>query len=103
MPAVARGGGGGGGDRQVNNANRDVRANNVRSTSVNNVSNRNTNINANKNVNVNVNNNRGGCCGGGWDNDYHPVATAAAVTPRLPSPLPWSARWCVPFPPAVSP
>ena len=32
------------------------------------------------NVNVNVNNNRGGCCGGGWDNDYHPVATAAAVT-----------------------
>jgi hypothetical protein len=20
-----------------------------------------------------------GCCGGGWDNDYHPVATAAAV------------------------
>jgi len=71
---------GGGGAKQVNNANRDVRANNVRSTSVNNVSNRNTNINANKNVNVNVNNNRGGCCGGGWDNDYHPVATAAAVT-----------------------
>ena len=73
--------GGGGGHKQVNNANRDVRANNVRSTSVNNVNNRNTNINANKNVNVNVNNNnRGGCCGGGWDNDYHPVATAAAVT-----------------------
>ena len=20
-----------------------------------------------------------GCCGGGWDNDYHPVATAAAI------------------------
>ena len=71
---------GGGGAKQVNNANRDVRANNVRSTSVNNVSNRNTNINANKNVNVNVNNNRGGCCNNGWDNDYHPVATAAAVT-----------------------
>ena len=71
------GGGGGGGAKQVNNANRDVRANNVRSTSVNNVSNRN--VNANKNVNVNVNSNRG-CCGGGWDNDYHPVATAAAVT-----------------------
>ncbi|MBL8413242.1 MAG: hypothetical protein JNM42_02260 [Propionivibrio sp.] len=81
--ARAGGGGahaGGGGNRQVNNSNRDVRANNVRSTSVNNVNNRNTNINANKNVNVNVNNNRGGCCGGGWDNDYHPVATAAAVT-----------------------
>ena len=74
------GGGGGGGAKQVNNANRDVRANNVRSTSVNNVNNRNTNINANKNVNVNVDRNRGGCCGGGWDNDYHPVATAAAVT-----------------------
>jgi hypothetical protein len=72
--------GGGGGAKQVNNSNRDVRANNVRSTSVNNTSNRNTNINANKNVNVNVNNNRGGCCNNGWDNDYHPVATAAAVT-----------------------
>ena len=76
----ARAGGGGGGAKQVNNSNRDVRANNVRSTSVNNTSNRNTNINANKNVNVNVNNNRGGCCNNGWDNDYHPVATAAAVT-----------------------
>jgi hypothetical protein len=72
--------GGGGGAKQVNNSNRDVRANNVRSTSVNNTSNRNTNINANKNVNVNVNNNRGGCCNNGWDNNYHPVATAAAVT-----------------------
>ena len=72
--------GGGGGNRQVNNAHADVRTNNVRNTSVNNV-NRNTNINANKNVNVNVNNNnRGGCCNNGWDNDYHPVATAAAVT-----------------------
>ena len=71
----ARGGGGGGGSaKQVNHANRDVRANNVRSTSVNNVSNRNTNINANRNVNVNVDNR------GGWDNGYHPVATAAAVT-----------------------
>ena len=40
--------------------------------------NRNTNVNANRNVNVNVNNN-GGCCGGGWDNDYHPVAAAAVV------------------------
>jgi hypothetical protein len=79
--AEARGGGGhgGGGNRQINNSNRDVRANNVRSTSVNNVNNRNTNINANRNVNVNVDN-RGGCCGGGWDNDYHPVARAAAVT-----------------------
>ena len=81
IPSVeARGGGGGGraGDgnrqaqsRQVNNSHRDVRANNVRSTSVN-------NVNVNKNVNVNVD--RGGCCNNGWDNDYHPVATAVAVT-----------------------
>jgi hypothetical protein len=82
--ARAGGGGGahagGGGNRQINNSNRDVRANNVRNNSVNNVNNRNTNINSNRNVNVNVDNNRGGCCGGGWDNDYHPVATAAAVT-----------------------
>jgi hypothetical protein len=68
--AEARGGGGasrGGGDRQVNNSNRDVRTNDVRSTSVN-------NVNVNRNVNVNVDNNNG------WDNDYHPVARAAAVT-----------------------
>ena len=81
--AEARGGGGGGragggggahvggGDRQVNNSRADVRTNNVRNTSVN-------NVNVNRNVNVNAN--RGGCCNGGWDNDYHPVATAAAVT-----------------------
>ena len=76
----ARAGGGGGGHRQVNNSRADVRTNNVRNTSVNNV-NRNTNVNANRNVNVNVNNNnRGGCCNNGWDNDYHPVARAAAVT-----------------------
>lgn len=69
---------GGGGARQIDNSRRDVRSNNVRSTSVNNVSNRNTNVNVNKNVNVDVD--RQGCCGGGWDNDYHPIATAAAVT-----------------------
>lgn len=68
---------GGGGGRQIDNSRRDVRSNNVRNTSVNNV--RNTNVNVNKNVNVDVDR-RGGCCGGGWDNDYHPVATAAAVT-----------------------
>jgi hypothetical protein len=67
-------GGGGGGKRnvQANNNKRDVRTNNVRSTSVN-------NVNVNRNVNVNVDNNRG-CCNNGWDNDYHPIATAAAVT-----------------------
>lgn len=71
----ARGGGGGAGARQnvqANNNRADVRTNNVRSTSVNNV-----NVNRNTNVNVNVDR---GCCHGGWDNDYHPVATAAAVT-----------------------
>ncbi|MGO4330488.1 hypothetical protein AB4Z48_03360 [Cupriavidus sp. 2TAF22] len=81
----ARGGGGaaaaaGGGGRQIDNRSADARTNDVRSTSVNNVNNvnRNVNVNASKNVNVNVEG--GGCCHGGWDNDYHPVATAAAVT-----------------------
>ena len=78
----ARGGGGGGahagggGGRQnvqANNNRADARTNNVRSTSVNNV-----NVNRNTNVNVNVDRN-GGCCNNGWDDNYHPVATAAAV------------------------
>ena len=69
---AARAGGGGhpNAGKQINNSNRDVRTNNVRNTSVN-------NVNVNKNVNVN---NNGGCCGGGWNDNYHPVATAAAVT-----------------------
>jgi hypothetical protein len=68
---AARAGGGGHAQRaQINNSRADVRTNNVRSSSVN-------NVNVNRNVNVNVSNH--GCCGG-WDNDYHPVATAAAVT-----------------------
>ena len=74
----ARAGGGGGGAKQkpqVNSNKADVRTNNVRNTSVNNV---NNNVNVNKNVNVDVDN-RGGCCNNGWDNDYHPVATAVAV------------------------
>ncbi len=82
----ARAGGGGGGahaasgggasrqSAQVNNSRADARTNNVRSGSVNNVN----NVNVDRNVNVNVEG-HGGCCGG-WDNDYHPVATAAAVT-----------------------
>jgi hypothetical protein len=71
----ARAGGGGGGAKknvQVNNSKKDVRSTNVRNTSVNNV-----NVNRNTNVNVEVDG-RGGCCG--WDDDYHPIATAAAVT-----------------------
>lgn len=81
-------GGGGGGHHAAgashhaapSHANRDARSNNVRNTSVNNV-NSNRNVNVNKNVNVNVDNDRhGGCCHNGWDDDYHPVATAAAVT-----------------------
>lgn len=79
--AHARGGGGGGGGAhagggarnvKVDNSKRDVRSTNVRNTSVNNV-----NVNRNTNVNVDVDG-RGGCCG--WDDDYHPIATAAAVT-----------------------
>ena len=58
--------------RNTNVTKVDARATNVRTTSV-------SNVNVNKNVNVNVNNNNG-CCHGGWDNDYHPVATAVAVT-----------------------
>jgi len=67
------GGGGSGGARQsaqVDNSRADTRTNNVRSTSVN-------NVNVDRDVNVNVEG-HGGCCGG-WDNDYHPVAAAAAV------------------------
>lgn len=73
----AHGGGGGGRQHvQANNNRADVRTNNVRNTSVNNVNVNRTNVNVDRNVNVNVDR---GCCGG-WDNDYHPVATAAAVT-----------------------
>ena len=73
--ARASSGGGAKQKKQVNNSKQDKRTNNVRNTSVNNV---NNSVNVNKNVNVNVDNDRRGCCG--WDNDYHPVATAAAVT-----------------------
>ncbi len=70
------------GNRQIDNSNIDSRANNVRSGSVNNVNSSRTNVNnvnANRNVNVNVDGNNN-CCGGGWDNDYHPIAAAAVVT-----------------------
>ena len=72
--ARAAGASGGGGTRQsaqVDNSRADTRTNNVRSTSVN-------NVNVDRDVNVNVEG-HGGCCGG-WDNDYHPVATAAAIS-----------------------
>ena len=67
---------------QANNAKADSRSNNVRSTSVNNVNtSRNTNVNASRNTNVNVNvEGNNNCCNNGWDDDYHPVATAAAIT-----------------------
>ena len=63
----ARGGGGGGARQgaQVNNSRADVRTNDVRNTSVN-------NVNVNRNVNVNVDR-------GGWDNVDHPVAAAVVV------------------------
>ena len=76
---AARGGGGHGGGgggppkAQASNHQADKRTNNVRNTSVN-------NVNVKKNVNVNVNNNNNGCCNNGWDNDHHPIATAAAIT-----------------------
>ena len=66
--AQRRGGGGGGGARpQINNSRADVRTNDVRNTSVN-------NVNVNRNVNVNVEGCSGRC--GGWD---HPVAATAVV------------------------
>ena len=68
--AVRAGGQARGQQVRVNNSRADVRTNRVRSGSVN-------NVNVNRNVNVNVDNR--GCCGG-WDDDYHPVARAAAVT-----------------------
>ena len=66
----ARGGGGGGGGgarqgAQMNNSRADVRTNDVRNTSVN-------NVNVDRNVNVNVDR-------GGWDNVNHPVAAAVVV------------------------
>ena len=64
----ARAGGGGGGARQnaqMNNSRADVRTNDVRNTSVN-------NVNVDRNVNVNVDR-------GGWDNVNHPVAAAVVV------------------------
>jgi hypothetical protein len=69
--AQRRGGGGGGGGArqspQINNSRADVRTNDVRNTSVN-------NVNVSRNVNVNVEGCSGRC--GGWD---HPVAAAAVV------------------------
>jgi hypothetical protein len=72
--AAGTGGGGARQSAQVDNSRADARTNNVRSSSVNNVN----NVNVDRDVNVNVEG-HGGCCGG-WDNDYHPVAAAAAVT-----------------------
>ena len=74
--AAAQSGGGARQNAQVNNAKADARTNNVRSTSVNNVN----NVNVDRNVNVNVSGNNNGCSNNGWYNDYHPVATAAAIS-----------------------
>ncbi|WP_087686563.1 hypothetical protein [Pandoraea sp. PE-S2R-1] len=74
--ASPRGGGPHNAQRQHTRANdrqADVRTRNVRNTSVN-------NVNVNRNVNVNVDNHGGHGYHGGWDDDYHPVATAVAVT-----------------------
>jgi hypothetical protein len=67
--------------RQAPDGGRNVRAsansniNHSRNTNVN--ANRNVNINDNRNVNVNVNNSYG--YHDGWDDHWHPVATAAVV------------------------
>ncbi|MBM3116610.1 hypothetical protein [Jeongeupia naejangsanensis] len=61
-----------GGNRNLNN-NRNVNVNNNRNVNVNS----NRNVNVNRDVHVDVDHH-----GGGWydDDDYHPIATAAAVT-----------------------
>ena len=58
------------------NVNRNASAN--RNVNVN--SNRNTNVNVNRNVDVDVHHHGGYYGGGCCYNDYHPVATAAAIT-----------------------
>ena len=72
--ARATAGGGARQSAQVNNSRADARTNNVRSSSVNNVN----NVNVDRNVNVECRRARR-LLYGGWDNDYHPVAAAAAV------------------------
>ncbi|MDN0075437.1 hypothetical protein QU481_11095 [Crenobacter sp. SG2303] len=80
-PALARRGGGVSSPRPnasvanrppIPNNTRNVRTNDRNATMNNNVRvSREANVNVNKNVNVQGNN--------GWNDDYHPVATAAAV------------------------
>jgi hypothetical protein len=83
----AGGGGGGGANRGIRSggassvnhnanvgANRNINANGNRNINANANINRNTNIN--RNVNVDVHNDYRG----GWDDHYHTVATAAAIT-----------------------
>ena len=61
-------------DVEINNSKRDVRTTNVRTTSVNNV-----NVNRSTNIDIDVDRDRHHHHHG-WDDDYHPIATAAAVT-----------------------
>ena len=63
-------------------AQREVRGGARTSVNHNVAANRNVNVNENRNVNVNANVNRNVVVAGrpGYNNDYHPVATAAAVT-----------------------
>lgn len=96
-PRYKGGGGGavrGGGERykaRPDYSRRDSRANDVRGASINNV-NINRNVNVNRREDVNVRDERRyedrrdrydhydrHCCRDRWDDDYHPLATAAAV------------------------
>jgi hypothetical protein len=56
----------------LNNSRADARSRNVRGTSLN-------NVNLDRDVHVTVEDDHRG----GWDDDYHPVATAAAVTATI--------------------
>ncbi len=64
-------------NNRSNNNKNDQRNNNKNDHRNNNI--KNTNV-SNNNVNVNVDNNGGYRHGGYYDDDYHPVATAVAVT-----------------------
>jgi len=67
-----RGGGDGKRNVKVNDNKRDVRTNKVRNTSVN-------KVNVNRSTNIDIDVDRDHHHHHGWDDDYHPIATAAAV------------------------
>lgn len=71
------------GNKAVSNKGANKAVNNSGNKTANNVrgGNNNVNIDNSRDVNVNVDGNNHGCCwGGGYNDDYHPIGTAVAVT-----------------------